>query len=73
MTQEDIEKSPGQLSVRSITPARAAQIFTYVYKASFDEDEIRQIANDAQILRADDTFSLIEYCAFLIKEFGNAS
>jgi len=56
-----------------MTPARAAQIFTYVYRASFDEEEIRQIAYDAQILHADDTFNLIEYCAYLIKEFGNAS
>ena len=71
MTQEDIQKSSGQLHVLFMTPARASQIFSYVYGETITEQQVRDIAAAADILRPDDTFSLLHYCAFLVKENKN--
>ena len=73
MTQEDIQKSPEQLSVQYMTPQQAAKIFSYVYGETVTEQQVRDIAAAGGFLRPDDTFSLIHYCAYLVKENKNAS
>jgi hypothetical protein len=73
MTQNDTQELPGKLDIQFLTPARAAQIFSFVYTADFDEEMIREIAEQGNILRADGTFSLLEYCAYLVKDKSNAS
>ena len=73
MTQEDIQKSPEHLSIQYMTPQQAAKIFSHISRENITEQEVRNIADAAQLLRADDTFSLIEYCAFIVKVTKNGS
>ena len=73
MTQNDTQESPGKLQVLFMTPAQAAKIFSHVSKETVTEQEVRDIAEAGQLLRADDTFSLFEYCAFIVKETKNGS
>ena len=56
------------LKITAVTPAQAAQILAAAYKRRITEEQVRQIAEDAEIIRADGTFSLIDYTAFLAGE-----
>lgn len=56
------------LKITAITPAQAAKILAAASKHQMDEQRIRQVAEDAQIIRMDGTFSLIDYVAYLAGE-----
>ena len=56
------------LKITAVTVAQAAQILAAAYKRRITEEQVRQIAEDAEIIRADGTFSLIDYTAFLVGE-----
>jgi hypothetical protein len=46
---------------------QAAQILSKAFNRRIDEEQIQQVVDDGQLLRADDTFSLIDYVAFLAR------
>jgi NADP-dependent 3-hydroxy acid dehydrogenase YdfG len=56
------------LKITALTPARAAKILASAFRRRIDEEQVRQVAEDGQLLRADGTFSLIEYVAYLAGE-----
>ena len=56
------------LKITAVTPAQASQILAAAYKRRITEEQVRQIAEEAEIIRADGTFSLIDYTAFLAGE-----
>lgn len=60
--------SAESLKITALTPAQAAKVLAAAYNRRITEEQVRQVVEDAQLLRADGTFSLIEYTAFLAGE-----
>lgn len=60
--------SAESLKITALTPAQAAKVLAAAYGRRITEEQVRQVVEDAQLLRADGTFSLIEYTAFLAGE-----
>jgi len=56
------------LKITALTPAQAAKILASAYRRRIDAEQVRQVAEEAGLLRADGTFSLIEYVAYLAEE-----
>ncbi len=56
------------LKISALTPAQAAKILASAYRRRIDAEQVRQVAEEAGLLRADGTFSLIEYVAYLAEE-----
>ena len=56
----------------ALTPAQAARILSAAYRRRITEEQVREVAEDGQLLRADGTFSLIEYVAYLAGEVVSA-
>jgi hypothetical protein len=56
------------LKITALTPEQAARILASAYKRRIDAEQVRQVAEDGQLLRSDGTFSLIDYVAFLAQE-----
>ena len=60
--------SAESLKITALTPAQAAKILAAAHKRRIVEEQVRQVVEEAQLLRADGTFSLIEYVAYLAGE-----
>jgi hypothetical protein len=58
---------PKTLRMTAMTVPQAAQILSKAFNRRIDEEQIQQVIDDGQLLRADGTFSLIEYVAFLAR------
>jgi len=56
------------LKITALTPQQAAKILAAAYGRRITEQQVRRIAEDGGLLRADGTFSLIEYVAWLARE-----
>jgi hypothetical protein len=56
------------LKITALTPDQAAKILASAYRRRIDAEQVRQVAEEARIIRADGTFSLIEYVAYLAEE-----
>ena len=52
----------------ALTPVQAAKILASAYRRQIDAEQVRQVAEEGQLLRADGTFSLIDYVAYLARE-----
>ena len=59
--------SPKTLRMTAVTVPQAAQILSKAFNRRIDEEQIQQVVDDGQLLRADGTFSLIDYMAFLAR------
>ncbi|MFO7858793.1 MAG: hypothetical protein R6V11_07720 [Ectothiorhodospiraceae bacterium] len=53
------------LKITALTPEQAAKILAASYKRRIDAGQVREVAEQAGILRTDGTFSMIEYVAYL--------
>ena len=60
--------SAESLKITALTPFQAAQILASAYRRRIDAEQVREVVEEAQIIRADGTFSLIEYVAYLAGE-----
>ncbi len=56
----------------ALTPAQAARILSAAYRRRITEEQVREVAENSRLLRADGTFSLIEYVAYLAGEVARA-
>ena len=56
------------LKITALTPAQAAKILATAHKRRIVEEQVRRVVEEARLLRADGTFSLIEYVAYLAGE-----
>ncbi len=56
------------LKITAVTPQQAAKILASAYRRRIDAEQVREVAERAGILRADGTFSIIEYVAYLAEE-----
>lgn len=59
------------LRITAMTPDQAAKVLAAAYGRRITEAQVRRIAEDAELLRGDGTFSLIEYVAWLAREAGH--
>ena len=60
--------SAESLKITALTPAQAAKILASAYRRRVTVEQVREVAEEAGLLRADGTFSLIEYVAYLAEE-----
>jgi hypothetical protein len=51
----------------AVNVLQATQILSKAFNRRIDEEQIQQVVDDGQLLRADGTFSLIDYVAFLAR------
>ncbi len=56
------------LKITALTPDQAAKILASACRRRVTAEQVRQVAEEAEIIRADGTFSLIEYVAYLAGE-----
>jgi len=56
------------LKITALTPEQAAAILSSAYRRRIAAEDVRRIADEVGVLRADGTFSLIEYTAALAGE-----
>jgi len=56
------------LKITALTPAQAARILAAAYKRRVTVEQVREVVEAGGLARADGTFSLIEYVAFLAGE-----
>lgn len=56
------------LKMTALTPGQVARILSGAHGRRVTEDQVRQVAREADLLRADGTLSLIEYTAWLAGE-----
>ena len=59
--------SPKPLRMTAMTVPQAAQILSKAFNRRIDEEQIQQVVDDGQLLRADGTFSSIDYVAYLAR------
>ena len=50
-----------------MTVPQAAQILSKAFNRRIDGEQIQQVVDDSQLMRADGTFSLIDYVAYLAR------
>jgi len=60
-----------KLRITAISTADLAGALSSAYGRQITEQQVRQVAERGDLLRADGTVSIIEYAAFLIKEMAN--
>ncbi len=60
--------SAESLKITALTLSQAAKILASAYRRRIDAEQVREVVEEAQLLRADGTFSLIEYVAYLAGE-----
>lgn len=63
--------SDQSMNLSAVTPDQAAKIFSAVFARKFTPEQILELAEAGELLREDGTFSLIEYTAYLAREFSN--
>ena len=56
------------LKITALTPAQAAKILASAYRRRVTVEQIREVVEAGALARADGTFSLIEYVAYLAGE-----
>jgi len=56
------------LKITALTPAQAAKILASAYRRRVTVEQIRKVVEAGGLARADGTFSLIEYVAYLAEE-----
>ena len=63
--------TPKSLKITSISAADAARILATAYGRRVTEEQVREVVEAGDLARADGTFSLIDYVAFLAAEVTN--
>ena len=56
------------LKITALTPAQAAKILASAYRRRVTVEQVREVVEAGGLARADGTFSLIEYVAYLAEE-----
>lgn len=56
------------LKITALTPEQAARILASAYRQQVDAELVREVVEAGNLARADGTFSLIEYVAYLAGE-----
>ena len=56
------------MKITAVTPGQAARILGSAYRRRIDVEQVRAVVEAGGLARADGTFSLIEYVAYLAEE-----
>jgi len=59
------------LKITALTPEQAARILAAAYGRRITAEQVQAVVEAGELARADGTFSLIEYVAWLAREAGN--
>jgi hypothetical protein len=54
--------------ITALTPDQAAKILASAYRRRVTPEQVREVVEAGDLARADGTFSLIEYVAYLAEE-----
>jgi hypothetical protein len=60
--------TPESLKITAVTPDQAAKILASAYRRRVSAEQVREVVEAGGLARADGTFSLIEYVAYLAGE-----
>ena len=63
---------PKSLKITAMTVSEAARIMATAYGRRITEEQVLQVVEAGDLARADGTFSLLDYVAFLAAEVTNA-
>jgi hypothetical protein len=66
MNQRDT--NPTSLKITAISPDDAAKVLSSAYGRRVTVEQVREVVEAGQLARADGTFSLVEYVAYLAEE-----
>ncbi|MCD4826082.1 MAG: hypothetical protein K8S55_15940 [Phycisphaerae bacterium] len=61
------------IRITAVSIDDAAKVLSAALRRKIDEEQIREIAEAGDLLRADGTINLLEYIAFLIREANRAN
>lgn len=61
------------LRITSLSVADVARILAAAYRRRISEDQVREVAEAAGLIRPDGTINLLEYTAYLVEELGHGS
>lgn len=61
------------LKITAVTAEDAAKILASAYGRRVTVEQVREVVEEGQLARADGTFSLIEYVAFLAGKAGEVA
>jgi hypothetical protein len=56
------------LKITALTPDQAAKILASAYRRRVTPEQVREVVEAGELARADGTFNLIEYVAYLAEE-----
>ena len=56
------------LKITALTPDQAAKVLASAYRRRVTVEQVREVVEAGGLARADGTFSLIEYVAYLAEE-----
>ena len=59
------------MTISAVTPDQAAKLFSAASSRRVSAEQVRAIAEEGELLRADGTFNVIEYTAYLAHEVHN--
>ncbi len=61
------------LRITALPLADVARILSAAYSRRITEEQVRNIAEAAELIRPDGTINLLEYTAYLVKELAHGS
>ena len=61
------------LKITALSIADAAKLLSSASGRSITEEQVREVAERAGMVRADGTISLVEYTAYLVRELAHGS
>lgn len=64
----DVNHTPKSLRLTAVTVPDAARLLASAYRRRITEAQVHAVVEAGELLRADGTFSLIEYVAYLARE-----
>jgi len=67
-----VEQSKNPLALTALPVADLAKILASAYGRRIIEEQVREVAERGELVRADGTVNLIQYAAFLAKEVTGA-
>jgi len=56
------------LKITALTPDQAAKVLASAYRRRITPEQVREVVEAGGLARADGTFSLVEYVAYLAEE-----
>ena len=66
-----MDESSKPLKITALSIAEVAKVLSSASGRQITEEQVREVAESGNLLKADGTISLIEYTAFLVRELAH--